>query len=204
MNHTFEDYNIIPIGDHCTTACIIKELGIRTKSYPFDWVTHREQIHDTNILYNIELVQNLTTNNVQNTVNMYIGNALTKHNNINDNNNIWFPHESGTTEYIYEKYIRRFTRLHNDLKSQKNICILLTRHYYIDEPTLKKIRDTLCSFNDQNIILFISGTDHPYLTDKPYTNVIFKHIMYDIERAFNYDNEVFRPLVKEYLHQLFL
>ena len=46
----YDDYNIIPIGDHCAISIALKELGLRTKSYPFDWVTHKKELHDTNII----------------------------------------------------------------------------------------------------------------------------------------------------------
>ena len=207
MNATFRDYNIIPIGDHCSISSILKELKLRTTSYPFDWVARIDQLYDTNIFYNMELIRELNETNVNEIVNKYIGNALTTSNNLNQLTKTWFPHESKELKDMdntFAKYIRRFTRLYTDIRTKKNIFILLTRCYFIDEPTFNTIMNTLFSFNSENMILFISGSDHPYFSNTSYKNVIFKHIHYEIRRAFNYDNEVFRPLIKEYFKDLLL
>ena len=59
----YKEYNIIPIGDHCATSIILKELDIRQHSYPFDWITHIDQIHNTNIIYNMQLINELKSSN---------------------------------------------------------------------------------------------------------------------------------------------
>ena len=92
MNENYIDYNIIPIGDHC--AIILKELGLRKKSYPFDWNTNIEQLHDSNIIYNVNLISELKSENIENIVKKYIGNAFDTDNKINSINNIWFPHDN--------------------------------------------------------------------------------------------------------------
>ena len=38
-----EEYNIIPLGDHCAISILLEELNLRTKSYPFDWVSFLDQ-----------------------------------------------------------------------------------------------------------------------------------------------------------------
>ena len=35
---------------------ILKEINLRLKSYPFDWVTKIDHLYDTNIMYNISLI----------------------------------------------------------------------------------------------------------------------------------------------------
>jgi hypothetical protein len=81
---------------------------LRKKSYPFDWTTHEEQLHDTNILYNIELIQRL--DNIDQILKEYISPTITK-----NDRHICFPHEHGTQEEIVAKYKRRFDRLKEDL-----------------------------------------------------------------------------------------
>jgi hypothetical protein len=56
MNKKYADYNIIHIGDHCAIPYILKEINLRLKSYPFDWVTKIDHLYDTNIMYNISLI----------------------------------------------------------------------------------------------------------------------------------------------------
>ena len=53
------DYNIIPIGDHCAISIILKDLNLRKCSYPFDWITKVDHLYDTNIIYNLSLINKL-------------------------------------------------------------------------------------------------------------------------------------------------
>lgn len=194
----YSDYNIIPIGDHCAISMILTELNVRTQSYPFDWVTHVDQVYDTNIIYNIQLISELTsTDNVNDIVHKYIGNAF-ENEKINSNNNILFPHDTEHITDIFEKYTRRFSRLKVDVH-KKNIFILLTRHYYIEEDIFKNIVEQLLHYNSESIILFISGTNHTYFENIKCPNVVFKYIEYDISQFCNYDYTAFRPNIKGFL-----
>jgi hypothetical protein len=117
----YSDYNIIPLGDHCAISIILKELDIRQKSYPFDWVVKTDPIHDTNIIYNMSLIDELhLSDNVDDIVKKYIGNAF-ENRKTNTKNNIWFAHDDGDISEIFEKYKRRFLRLKSDLN--KKICL---------------------------------------------------------------------------------
>ena len=193
------DYNIIPIGDHCAISIILKELNLRYKSCPFDWVTNTEQLYDTNIIYNIQLINELnSSDNVNDIVKKYIGDAFDNNTKINSINNIWFPHDTENITDIFEKYKRRFIRLKQDI-NKKNIFILLTRHYYIEKDIFQQIIEDLLNYNDDSKILFISGINHKYFENMNYTNVIFKHIEYDISKFYDYDYSTFRPNIKNFL-----
>jgi hypothetical protein len=197
----YSDYNIIPVGDHCAIPIILKELNLRKKSYPFDWVTHTDQAYDTNIMYNIELIKELySSDNIDDIVRKYIGNIHTN-NEVNSMNNIWFAHDKESIPEIVEKYKRRFIRLKEDL-NKKNIFVLLTRIYYIEKDIFQQIVDDLLKYNSNSIILFISGTNHTYFESTSYTNVIFKYIQYDSSNIYNYDYTGFRPNIKKFLSEL--
>jgi hypothetical protein len=199
----YSDYNIIPIGDHCAISIILKELNLRLKSYPFDWVTNVDQIHNTNIMYNIQLINELNISDDINTiVTNYIGNAF-ENNKINSITNIFFPHDHEDITDIFEKYKRRFVRLKHDL-NKKNIFILITRHYYIEKNIFEQIIKDLLKYNSNSIILFISGTNHPYFQNTNYINVIFKYIDYDISKFYEYDYTTFRPNIKQFLSELLI
>jgi hypothetical protein len=202
--NSHSSYDIIPIGDHCAISNILNEINLRKISYPFDWVTKIDQLHDTNIIYNIELIRELNlTNDVDSIVKKYIGDAFDNNKKINSVNNIWFPHDTENTSDIFEKYKRRFIRLNQDL-NKKNIFILLTRHYYIEKHLFDKIIEQLLNYNSDSIILFISGTSHEYFENMNNPNVIFKYIEYDISKFYDYDYTTFRPNVKKYLSELLL
>ena len=176
----YSDYNIIPIGDHCGVSMMLGDIGIRKRSYPFDWVTNMEQLHDTNIMYNLKLISELrSSDNVDEIVKKYFGDAFDSDKKLNSNNNIWFPHDFGDITELFEKYKRRFIRLKEDV-TKKNIFFLLTRHYYIEKDVFDKIVEQLLSYNKESIVLFISGTNHTYFDNVQYSNVIFKYVDYDI------------------------
>lgn len=121
----YSDYNIIPIGDHCSISIILNDLNLRKQSYPFDWVSNNEQLYDTNIIYNIEIINELNaSDNVNDIVKKYIGDALDNDNKINSINNIWFPHDNENKNDNFEKYKRRFIRLKEDLNKKKFIYII--------------------------------------------------------------------------------
>ena len=200
----YSDYNIIPIGDHCAISIILKELNLRKQSYPFDWVSNIEQLYDTNIIYNIKIISQLkSSDNIDDIVKEYIGDAFDNDKKINSINNIWFPHDNENTTYNFEKYQRRLIRLKEDL-NKKNIYILLTRHYYIEKSIFDKILEQLLSQNSDSIILFISGTNHIYFDNIQYSNVIFKHIEYDTSHFYNFDYTTFRPNIKIFLSDFLL
>ena len=91
----YSGYNIIPIGDHCAISMLLKELNLRKQSYPFDWVSNIEQVHDTNIIYNLEIINQLKLlDNVDDIIKTYIGDAFDNDKKINSINNIWVPHDS--------------------------------------------------------------------------------------------------------------
>jgi len=179
---------MISIGDHCIIPLLLKELNLRKQSYPFDWTTHQEQLHDTNIMHNLSFIERLSDDSIESIVQDYLGPDITS----GKHGAICFPHEVGTKEEITAKYTRRFERLKKDMQSRQ-VYIMLTRHYYIKEEQLETIRKTLLH---GSILVFISGTDHPYID---YPDVIFKHIPYDITKFYDYDYSDFRPMVKEYL-----
>lgn len=199
----YSDYNIIPIGDHCVISIILSELNLRKQSYPFDWVTKIDQLYDTNIIYNIQIITELkSSDDVDNIVNKYIGNAFDNEK-TNSINNICFPHDNENITDIFEKYKRRFIRLKLDL-NKKNMFILVTRHYYIEEDMFQKIIKQLLNYNNDSIILFISGTNHTYFENINYSNVIFKYIEYDISKFYDYDYSTFRPNIKIFLSNFLL
>ena len=196
----YSDFNIIPVGDHCVISILLKELDVRKKSYPFDWVTNIDQIHDTNIIYNVQIMNELNlTDNVDDIVQKYIGNAF-ENDKKNSMNNISFPHDNENVTDIFEKYKRRFSRLKSDLH-KKNLFIFVTRHYYIEQDIFKKIAEQLLNYNSESVLLFISGTNHTYFEHLNHSNIIFKYIDYDISQFYGYDYSSFRPNIKSFLSE---
>jgi hypothetical protein len=201
------EYNFIPLGDHCAVSEILKDLGLRKCSYPFDWISHTSLIRKTNLLTNIGFISELMEkHDVKEVVQKLIGNAF-EPGNRKIFNNMWFPHDEGEQNDIIAKYERRFERLYNDIHDKQNIFIMLTRHTTILETEFISILSTILSYNKNNKILFISGSDHPYLNDPKYSgSVIFKFIFYDIKKLnkqYTIDYNHFRPAIREFMRELF-
>jgi len=200
----YADYNIIPIGDHCAISGLLKELNLRLKSYPFDWVAIEDQIRDSNIIYNLQIIHKLNYCNVDDIVKEYIGNAF-NNNNLNTDNKMLFPHDHEPNKNdTIEKYKRRFTRLQTDL-NKKNIFVLLTRNYYIEQEIFENIIKQLLNYNNESIILFISGTNHTYFEVNTHPNVIFKYIYYGVDVNVSNIREkdiIFRNEIKTFLFNL--
>ena len=204
----YSDYNIIPLGDHCATSLILKELNIRQKSYPFDWNASTDLLYDTTIITNVSFIDELNKTEIENIdeiLKKYIGDALDNKELINKNLKITFPHDVGCKKENYEKYKRRFIRLKEDL-NKKNLFVILTRYYFIEKDIFEKIKENLLSYNNESIILFISGKNHEYFDENHENNenVIFKHINYDISKFYQYDYTHFRPNIKKYLSEILL
>jgi hypothetical protein len=178
--------NIIPIGDHCAAAILLKDLGLRNASYPFDWVVCHEQVKDTNIFLNIQYIRALNSTNARQIACEFVGDADRSQERVNSKNNIWFPHDEPQT--MIEKYTRRFARLFSDLQAHTNIFVMVTRCYFISQEQFDAIMETLLGFKKGNRILFFSGIDHPYLNDEKYKECIaFVYIHYDVDKLFDYD-----------------
>lgn len=200
------EYNLIPLGDHCAISEILRDLELRKCSYPFDWIAKPGLIYNTNLSDNFDFVIELMEkHDIKDIVQKFLGDALEKPNRVSGEK--WFPHESGTNEEIIAKYERRFERLYIDIKEKQNIFIILTRHIVLPEPYFKFVLSKILSFNPHNKILFVSGSDHPYLYAPQYRSCVrFKHIFYDlnkVDKDFTHDYTYFRPAIREYMRELF-
>jgi len=201
--------NIIPLGDHCIGAIILKELNLRKCAYPYDWFSSSSSnLDDSNMNWIIEnLIKLLNAENINifidNLLNNMFGNCFENNdlkNNVNKNNDLWFPHEYGTRIEIISKYKNRFNRLYQDIiNKNKNLFIIITRKYKIDENKLLELSNIIKKYNGENKILIISGISYDYTID----NIIFKYIHYDETKFWNYDYTDFRPNIKSFLHHWF-
>jgi hypothetical protein len=170
--------NIIPLGDHCAGAFILKDLNLRIKAYPFDWTNHSGGISKTSIYKNIFLLRRLLRyGNPEKCAEFYIGNAL-EYGNHKTNHGIQFPHESENAQITNEKYKRRFSRLYNDIISGcKNLYIIITRKIYIDQDFINDLEHLLLFHNSESKILFISGNENTIATSTD--KFILKYIKYE-------------------------
>ena len=190
--------NIIPLGDNCAISIILKELGLRKKSYPFDWISHVGPSPTYSILeQNIKLfLELLDFGDVENITNKLLGDCIDENNKINGD--FIFPHECGSREEIRNKYTRRLQRLYDDVtdKNNNNLFIMVTRCCAVDHNVTNKLYDKIISINANNKIIFVSGTEQN-VTQK--NNLKYKYIFYDGSKIWEPDESIFRPQLKEFL-----
>jgi hypothetical protein len=190
--------NIIPLGDNCAISIILKELGLRTKSYPFDWILHVGPNPTYSIIeHNIKLfLELLEIGDIENITNKLLGDYIDENNKINGD--FIFPHETGSKEYIKNKYLRRFQRLYNDVidKNNNNLFIIITRCFLVDGNIINNLYDKLIDINTNNKIIFVSGFEQNIIQK---SNLEYKYIFYDGTKGFEPNHTIFRPQLKNYL-----
>jgi len=198
---SLEYNNIISLGDHCINRILMDELKKTTNTYPFDWVVHVNQLHDTNVPQNIDMLEELlVNNNINEITKKYLGDAISREDKLS--NNVWFPHESGTSDEVYEKYKRRFQRLYDNItRGDVNIYMITTRIKLIEKDYIDKLMNIITKYNTNSKLVFISGGKHDYMEDYP--NIIYKYIPYDASQFYGFDYTYFRPHTKFYLENLF-
>ncbi len=197
--------NIIPIGDHCAISMILKDLNLREKSYPFDWISiHEDQINNSNFSFIIDFLELIKTKSDNELIlNNFFGDFIPKIKIINSLNDIMFPHDVGLIEDIREKYKRRFNRLYSDIyfTNNNNLFIFCTRKYNIKNKDIDKLLDLLKNTNYH--ILIISGSDkNNYLLNYD-INLTYEYIYFDESKGFQYDYSDFRPNIKKYIENNF-
>ena len=168
--------NIIPLFDNCFISTILKELGIRKKSYPFDWSLHNSPTPkysciESNILLLLEL---LDCGNIEKITNKLLIKYI-DNNKINEN--VIFSNENYTEEDIQCKYRQKIQILYDDITNinNTNLFIIITKCYLINNELLINLYNKLMQYNPVNQIIFVSDIDHN-LDMKYFTNLSFKHI----------------------------
>lgn len=195
--------NIIPLGDHCAPAMILKDLGYRNSSYPFDWFCYNSNNpSDSVIEFNIDLLlELLDNNNINEIVHKLLGNKIDSKNKIN--NNLLIPHEEGTIEETNNKYIRRFTKLYKNIINENcNLFIIVLRCHEINYSKLVNLSNAITKYNINNKILLITGIDNTKeinMLNLP--NLHYKFIYYNKVKAWDEDYTSFRPKIKEFLNE---
>jgi hypothetical protein len=106
----------IPLGTNCSPANILKLLGLRKHALPFDWI--RADLHALcNMVYE-SYTHHAFGNGIENWVNEYLD--AVKPDAWHRRDHAWFVHDfvpGNHSEGIRIKYIRRFTRLYEYLRS---------------------------------------------------------------------------------------
>lgn len=117
----------IPIGSNCHVAESLRVAGIRTFSYPFDWVAMNTSMYTK---YPLKIMS-LKTEEVEEFCRDFFSNDK-----IHLEYGIAFPHDDKNN--ICEKYTRRIKRMFEHIKSAKNVNLFFaTRWENLDNEVIQ-------------------------------------------------------------------
>jgi hypothetical protein len=153
--------NIIPIGEDCSVALLLKELEIRKASYPFDWIT-----------CSFSSAINLINNNFEDFINpMYlVRDKRETHQHVFHNilYNIGFFHDFNQMDELEEqctavkqKYDRRIERFYENLRNGCTLLRLSTNSnmMYVYDENKYDIDSMLISYNINNKLIICNTLD---------------------------------------------
>lgn len=184
----------ISLGDHCATALVMRDLGIRDAAYPFDWYTHIDEVSYSVAEFNIQILLTLLdTGNVQEVCELFLANP---------GNELRFPHETGTVEETAAKYLRRFQRLYDVVSSGEECTFVMVvrNHVFREGGILWDLWETVSNYNKKNRVVLVSGIEQPSVNFP--IGLIYEYIPYDMSNYWDEDYTKFRPAVQSRLATL--
>lgn len=189
---------IIPIGDNCLPAFILKELNLRKASYPFDWVYSKQEF--------FPIAADIIINKYKNFFNlcdlkcMYIDN---KHNNlvyINKKTKLVFMHDFIVGQYfiiqyfaLLKKYMRRIKKVKKTLSKEKILLLNIQQNKTEDKVLVEKLKQIRKVYNNNNIDLLVLQNDNTK-DEKEYEVQILTP---DIKKILYNNDENFSPVKDE-------
>jgi hypothetical protein len=181
---------IIPFGDHCATASVLRDLGLRECAYPFDWIMFE---YDKNAfewyLYLIRLI--LDGKSPECVAAEFLAGTDFYYDHINSMG-YHFSHETGTSQEIFDKYTRRFSRLKDHITNDECTFVICTRF-----TPLQKTIDDMSQLLPRHKCIVITGVNETLEGVKQIT------IPYDRNNVPHYDYSYFRPQMKIELNAIF-
>ncbi|TXJ39578.1 DUF1796 family putative cysteine peptidase [Brachyspira aalborgi] len=199
-NNIYEYDFIFSIGENCFCADILNKNNLRTTSSPFDWLTPNRDYSKTNMISNLQIINNKFKDFLIKDNFIYIGDSVKDGVKMYLNNNAKLFHNHDffignefEEDYIKIKdtYLKRIERLLNELKSDKKILMAYIEHYklynndfYINEliDLLNAIRKT---YNNENIDLLYIRHEF-YCNDITFKIIDNKIHLYILDNSFDY------------------
>lgn len=210
MSRTF-----ISLGDHCYPAILMKELGLRTSAYPFDWIAHNDELNGnlTNLIIDIIVyIQN------GNSVDQILNKFLPLEENLGScrefaiRNNVKFPHDKfhlSGKDYVNEvrKYKRRLERLAKKVHTNKPIhYLLISKRYSPSNYHIEFFQRSLAWQSESRVTIvtgakFVEEMSTPKLTihSIPYRFFVPDWVEYTGKDYDEHDLLYWRREIKEYL-----
>ena len=199
-NNVYEYDFIFSIGENCFCADILNKNKLRITSSPFDWLTPNRDYSKTNMISNLQIINNKFKDFLIKDNFIYLGD--TKESGVkiylNNNTNLFYNHDffidnKFEDDYIKmkETYLKRIERLLNELKSDKKILMVYIEYYRLHNnyfnineliDLLNAIRKT---YNNENIDLLYIRHEF-YCNDITFKIIDNKIHLYILDNSFDY------------------
>jgi hypothetical protein len=159
MNKLSINY-VVSLGKQCHTAQFLKDNGLKTCSYPFDWVFSWHQPMKEHIIIDA-LKNNFSIFLDQSHYELKSNNTCTHKIYGKDLKQSIFLHRNPIEKDVYEYYKRCVDRLYKLMeKSEKKLFIVMNtnnRNKYINEESIKYLNSILKKHTQNYEILFVTN-----------------------------------------------
>ena len=199
-NNIYEYDFIFSIGENCFCADILNKNNLRTTSSPFDWLTPNRDYSKTNMISNLQIINNKFKDFLIKDNFIYIGDSVKDGVKMYLNNNVKLFHNHDffignefEEDYIKMKdtYSKRIERLLNELKSDKKILMVYIEHYklYNNDFDINELIDLLDAirktYNNENIDLLYMRHEF-FCSDITFKIIDNKIHLYILDNSFDY------------------
>lgn len=199
-NNVYKYDFIFSIGENCFCADILNKNKLRITSSPFDWLTPNRDYSKTNMISNLQIINNKFKDFLIKDNFIYIGDSVKDGVKMYLNNNAKLFHNHDffignefEEDYIKMKdtYLKRIERLLNELKSDKKILMVYIEYYRLHNnyfnineliDLLNAIRKT---YNNENIDLLYIRHEF-YCNDITFKIIDNKIHLYILDNSFDY------------------
>ena len=199
-NNIYEYDFIFSIGENCFCADILNKNKLRITSSPFDWLTPNRDYSKTNMISNLQIINNKFKDFLIKDNFIYIGDSVKDGVKmyLNNNTNLFYNHDffidnKFEDDYIKmkETYQRRIERLLTELESDKKNLMVYIEYYRLHNnyfnineliDLLNAIRKT---YNNENIDLLYIRHEF-YCNDITFKIIDNKIHLYILDNSFDY------------------
>lgn len=199
-NNIYEYDFIFSIGENCFCADILNKNKLRITSSPFDWLTPNRDYSKTNMISNLQIINNKFKDFLIKDNFIYIGDSVKDGVKmyLNNNTNLFYNHDffidnKFEDDYIKmkETYQRRIERLLTELESDKKNLMVYIEYYrlhnnYFNINELIDLLDAIRkTYNNENIdLLYIR---HEFFCNDITFKIIDNKIhLYILDNSFDY------------------
>lgn len=194
----------LPVGNNCSIASNLIDLGIRKCSYPYDWTINQITGLNSELMLrainctDVEMEKFAKEHFDRESNKTYIQpyNQRVVHTNVEYN--VSYPHDDITD--IKEKYLRRFKRMRDHFFTAKKVCIIFACRWERLDQTLLDFYNELNEYRDGIELYTINGFSKDFPLPAKYNGRVFREYVPFEEQWVKHDwgyDQVYKKKMKE-------